>query len=93
MTRSPETLSSLGLGVRGGDHARLLTFPARLCFSCSSMAQLQVGAIVRLRANPDEQGIVRHILDDEDARWVLVKWIRGRPTAHLEEDLELLEQA
>jgi hypothetical protein len=57
------------------------------------MAQLQVGTIVRLRANPDEQGIVRHILDDEDARWVLVKWIRGRPTAHLEEDLELLEQA
>ena len=56
-----------------------------------AMTPLSVGTIVQLRANPEQRGVVRHILDDEDARWVLVKWLSGQPTAHLEEDLEALE--
>lgn len=55
------------------------------------MTLLGVGAIVQLRGNPAQRGVVRHILDDEDARWILVGWLSGQPTAHLEEDLEALE--
>lgn len=54
------------------------------------MSRLAIGDTVRLRSSPSRHGTVQDLLSEDDGSWVLVTWLDAAPTAHLEEDVELV---